>query len=694
MELRLGAAPESTASPGFEAGSGVRLVPAGRIRGFCPLYSRVAVLYSTEGLSWTSGRCCSAFSLSLSSASLLQHWACACSWDCLCLYAPFLGVSFSFRHIRGSFCSVFSQACAWDSGLASLLLSVRGRRVPNTCIGGSGTRTALPSLWTFFEDPSSVATGCVVALRVGLHCNLPLNPFGFSSRKPLGFLCSCYGPWPACCCAPNTCIGGAGTRAFSSVAPSSRAPLPFWLEVLQRLLFDGFMSSWWHLGGISTACLAFFRSLLVLVGVSLLSALLAATPFRGTTVGRRSLGCVPSVLCFLLRAFAVASPAVAVCDWHPPRRPGNLRRARQQRCAGGFLGKALIWLIGFCSCPRTVWAMPPALRLLCSLAETPHTDVHTPDTSSHTAEVDAHPLRPDDLDAPPVSGFRFVSAPLPGTMPTTFNMPPALGVTIHAPRFMPTFFGLQVPDGASVQDVLHAAVSLGKLPHPALDTVIPVTNQRFDTAMSFLAYPSCISMLDPPHCAVILDLTRVGGHYHAAALPCALSRHALFEHIETLIWHDTCEVEVWVDGAEFPASHGLLAFAHGSVLTVLLRGHRPSRFVAPSDILRPPTAWGPFEQSPSPRRQVGEAFVNSRGVVKLRYNLLSPYSPESSIRRALDLGPLDFLMHTEQHMRLDVHGDYCHSVFAGPSSARPWLLDMRLIGHSVRAFFGGAEPLC
>ncbi|CAE7844688.1 unnamed protein product, partial [Symbiodinium microadriaticum] len=312
--------------------------------------------------------------------------------------------------------------------------------------------------------------------------------------------------------------------------------------------------------------------------------------------------------------------------------------------------------------------------------------------NSDALEVDAHPLRPDDLDAPPVSGFRFVSAPLPGTMPTTFNMPPALGVTIHAPRFMPTFFGLQVPDGASVQDVLHAAVSLGKLPHPALDTVIPVTNQRFDTAMSFLAYPSCISMLDPPHCAVILDLTRVGGHYHAAALPCALSRHALFEHIETLIWHDTCEVEVWVDGAEFPASHGLLAFAHGSVLTVLLRGHRPSRFVAPSDILRPPTAWGPFEQSPSPRRQVGEAFVNSRGVVKLRYNLLSPYSPESSIRRALDLGPLDFLMHTEQHMRLDVHGDYCHSVFAGPSSARPWLLDMRLIGHSVRAFFGGAEP--
>ena len=336
--------------------------------------------------------------------------------------------------------------------------------------------------------------------------------------------------------------------------------------------------------------------------------------------------------------------------------------------------------------------MPPAVRRLCDLADKLSTTVHSFDTGSSVAAADVRSTWPDELDTHRTSGFRFVSAPLPGPMPATFAMPPALGVTVHAPYFMPTFFGLQVPAGASVQDVLQAVVSLGKLPHPALDTVIPVTNQRFDTAMSFLAYPSCIGLLDPPQCAVLLDLTRVGGHYHSAVLPCALSRHALLEHIETLIWHDTGEVELWVDGADFPASHGLLAVANGSVLTVLLRGHHPSRFVAPSDVLRPTTEWGPFEQSPSPRRQAGEAFVNSRGVVKLRYNLLSDYSPESSIRRALDLGPLDFLLHTKEHMQLDVNGDHCHSVFAGPSSAYPWLLDMRLLGLTVRIFFGRAEP--
>ena len=352
----------------------------------------------------------------------------------------------------------------------------------------------------------------------------------------------------------------------------------------------------------------------------------------------------------------------------------------------------LLWLVGFSSCPQLVWAMPPAVRCLCDLADKLPTTVHTIAAGSSAAEAAVCSSWPDEIDTPRLSGFRFVSAPLPGPMPTTFVMPPALGVTVHAPHFIPTFFGLQVPAGASVQDVLQAVVSLGKLPHPALDTVIPVTNQRFDTAMSFLAYPSCIGLLDPPQCAVLLDLTRVGGHYHSAVLPCALSRHGLFEHIETLIWHDTGEVEVWVDGADFPASHGLLAFANGSVLTVLLRGHHPSRFVAPTDVLRPTTEWGPFEQSPSPRRQAGEAFVNSRGVVKLRYNLLSEYSPESSIRRALDLGPLDFLLHTKEHMQLDVNGDHCHSVFAGPSSACPWLLDMRLLGLTVRVFFGHVEP--
>ncbi|CAE7322558.1 hypothetical protein AK812_SmicGene13673 [Symbiodinium microadriaticum] len=462
--------------------------------------------------------------------------------------------------------------------------------------------------------------------------------------------------------------------------------------MLIRTCFDESSDALWRLGEVSIACLAFFRTLLVLVGTALLCALLAAISPRARPDRCRRLSYVPEALPVVLRALAVASPAVVICDWRPLRRSGHRPKARRRYCSGGPTCTLLLWLVGFSTCPQPVWAMPPAVRRLCDLADKLSTTVHSFDTGSSVAAADVRSAWPDELDTHGTSGFRFVSAPLPGPMPATFAMPPALGVTVHAPYFMPTFFGLQVPAGASVQDVLQAVVSLGKLPHPALDTVIPVTNQRFDTAMSFLAYPSCIGLLDPPQCAVLLDLTRVGGHYHSAVLPCALSRHALLEHIETLIWHDTGEVELWVDGADFPASHGLLAFANGSVLTVLLRGHHPSRFVAPSDVLRPTTEWGPFEQSPSPRRQAGEAFVNSRGVVKLRYNLLSDYSPESSIRRALDLGPLDFLLHTKGHMQLDVNGDHCHSVFAGPSSAYPWLLDMRLLGLTVRIFFGRAEP--
>ena len=688
-ELLLGATLLPTISPGFEAGRGDRLMPACWIRGRSSLYIGWVGLYSFSGFLCLLDRHCTPTALCvLSLASLSRHWICAYLGVCLrcCVPSRFSEDIFTFPFVdQGSACALCSTAH-----------QIWGSRVPNTCIGGSGTRTDL-------HPSSSLCGSCSITA-----CAWADVPWWISCRAfsppPLRF--SPFGPLvgghrvrralPACCRAPNSCIGGAGTRAFSGLALLQRVPFPFWVASTVRhwagLFFH--LSAW--ASDCSVACVAFFSTLLVMLGLALLGAVATAVPVRGSAVGRLLCLGSPPMPRTMLRALAVATPSVVVCDWRPhhssARLPARPRPRRSRVSSAGVVDRVLVWLLGFGSCPQHVWGMPSEARLLSFLADPLPTAVRT-ETGLEGAWGSHLPSAlPEALEETKISGFRFVSAPLPGPAPTTFSLPPALGVTIHAPHFLPTFFGLQVPPDATVQDVLHASVSLGKLPHPELDTVIPVINQRFDTALGLLAFPSCLSSLDPPHCAVLLDLTRVGGHYHSAALPCTFSRHDLFEYIATLIWHDTCDVEVWVDESDFPASHGLLAFASGSVLTVLLRGHRPGRFVAPSDVLKSAADWGPFEQSPSPRRSVGEAFVNSRGVVKLRHNSLSEYSPESGIRKALDLDPFDLLLYTERPMHLDVNGDHCNTVFAGPASACPWLLDLRLLGFSVRAFFGSSEP--
>ena len=296
-------------SSGFDVGSGARLVPASWIRGLRLVYSQGATLYSNEGLFWPPGRCRYAPFLYLPLASLLRHWVCVCFGDCLGTRAPFVGGLFSSHHPRGLLCPVLLKTCALDFGTGPLSSPVRDRRVPNTCIGGSGTRTAMLSLWNFAEDSSVESRGRAVAPWAGMHCNpFPSPPFGFSSPKPFRFIRSAYEAWPACCCAPNTCIGGAGTRAFSSVAPYLSIHLPFWPDLLIRFFSEMFSSALWRVGGVSTACLAFFRTLLVLVGIALLTR------------------------CNTAQSQAKSLPTIVICPCSTPCRPSSLGRCLPCRC--------------------------------------------------------------------------------------------------------------------------------------------------------------------------------------------------------------------------------------------------------------------------------------------------------------------------------------------------------------------------
>ena len=416
---------------------------------------------------------------------------------------------------------------------------------------------------------------------------------------------------------------------------------------------------------------------------------------RHTTLGRaasrllhRGFASFPPKLAL---ALCCASPDVPILDWgidpRTKRRPHKQFHGRRRTSSFGSLPVCPPWLLlillGFSQIPCPVLAMD-VLRLdaLSSI-----TLPRTP--SQHVSAV------PEFCEAQKACKFVYVPGPPPGPRPVRppKDAEPTLGITIYAPQFIPTFFGLRMPHGTSLGEVIAEVFGACRHPGRGFDRLIPVRRQRHNCALSLLALPSLLGDCVPACCAVILDLSCVGGHYHAAIVHRELTRHELLQQIQPLIWHDVEDVEVWVDDAEFVASHGTLAFADGSVFTVLLPGNGPPLTYPAHEILSTDAVWGPLGHSPQPCRPVGDAVASPTEVFCLRWHMLSPLSLEGCVRKSLRLAAESCIRQTLRHMQLDVHGDYCRSVFVEAESGRPWLIDARAVGAPLRVHFGEDAPV-
>ncbi|CAE7239157.1 yheT [Symbiodinium sp. KB8] len=164
--------------------------------------------------------------------------------------------------------------------------------------------------------------------------------------------------------------------------------------------------------------------------------------------------------------------------------------------------------------------------------------------------------------------FYFLPAGPPGPPPCSSWDTSVLGVSVFAPHYEPTFFRLHVPANASLEEVLDKVTSPGCLPSETVDVVVPVSLQRYGDALSLLAFPSALSQLVPLHCAVLIDLSFVGGHFYASTVPCDLTLERLLMHIDRHMWYRIDAVDVWVNDSEIPASEGTLSVAPGTVFTV------------------------------------------------------------------------------------------------------------------------------
>ena len=139
------------------------------------------------------------------------------------------------------------------------------------------------------------------------------------------------------------------------------------------------------------------------------------------------------------------------------------------------------------------------------------------------------------------------------------------------------------------------------------DAIVAVHPQLFPGSLSVLCYPTVIAQGKRPHCAVLIDISRVGGTCYAATLPTDAKLADLWteigQHMNVDI--ESEEVRVWVGDAAFPASPtGTLSVTNGTLITVYKAeaspNTAPTAFYA-ANLLTHGETWDRVEHTPSPQ---------------------------------------------------------------------------------------------
>ncbi|CAE7492062.1 ANKRD52, partial [Symbiodinium sp. KB8] len=184
-----------------------------------------------------------------------------------------------------------------------------------------------------------------------------------------------------------------------------------------------------------------------------------------------------------------------------------------------------------------------------------------------------------------------------------------LGITMYSPFHQTAAFAL--PDAACTDiPAIHAAIRAeGRLQCEEHDQLVPLCPQLFAGYLYLLSFPSVIVQGRRPHCAVVLDLSRVGGPCYADVVPIDLCLNELWEKVGHMLNIDVQDVpvHVWIGEARQPASRGgVFNLFHGVLITVV-RADIPGNQVPPPlysaiHLLQDSGSWGRIDHMLSPRK--------------------------------------------------------------------------------------------
>ncbi|OLP91297.1 hypothetical protein AK812_SmicGene27032 [Symbiodinium microadriaticum] len=180
-----------------------------------------------------------------------------------------------------------------------------------------------------------------------------------------------------------------------------------------------------------------------------------------------------------------------------------------------------------------------------------------------------------------------------------------LGVIVLSPGYVTKYFGVALPQPASKQQLVEALQKLPASIMPGDLEFVEVHPQRHRGCASFVAYHPVVDSMRPVNKAVILDLSCIGGRYHAAYL----SSRILYEDLLDLVSPHTCEldspVQIWIGEMPVPAHPGqVLELQHGLALTFLPGVQGPHRTPRLADIIAETSGWDLLAHLPVTSQEV------------------------------------------------------------------------------------------
>ena len=389
---------------------------------------------------------------------------------------------------------------------------------------------------------------------------------------------------------PNSCIGGSGTTTKGEHT----------FSLLMRWLL--------HLG-------AFLGSLeLSLWGIAAMSVwqlILNGLPVKHTPLGR--LLCLPtrgiprSAVCALAKVGSVAGPV----NWKPwTDRKGRVpRRSRRP----SFPSCGILWLLCMLDLPCLAWSVPTSYRTAVSACQAlasvlPEHFEDLPASSPH--DVSGLAVSDDSWALPPAAAIdRSVCQDASGAVQLQRgfhlnpdpNAAPWLGAILHCPFYQQQTWAVQIDPALGSEHFFDQVLNhMSEVFHPHIDSVVAINPQRHDGYAMLLYYPSALDHLSGMRqIAVILDLSRVGGHYHAAIVPAAMSHHELQERVREHVFCDVDQIDVYVAEDRTPWQSGTVTHLdHGDVLTVVAAGGSPPFLHFFEDLFAPGHQWGALEHIP------------------------------------------------------------------------------------------------
>ena len=409
----------------------------------------------------------------------------------------------------------------------------------------------------------------------------------------------------------------------------SRMPGPAWACAALAFISLPLCTSWDSVC-VEAAAAAWLRTFGLVLTLTLLGLLLRALPlgFVPRCATRRLVAGLPCEACLSLGRATDPYPTARVWVFgqqcrgrRSARAPDAVREVPIRRRAAGsrclfcrlFLGLLTIpdpigrpWLGGYVF----LWHFRPvqSMDVTNDGPAVPPTSSWLPDAfpepADHSILLDAAVTGGPTLAAEgtAVSVFPHGTTTMERALPSDY-----LGFQLFSPHYQPVCGAIRATreQGLSfVQDQLQFAAPLD--PYGLADCVVALQPQRFSEYASFIRYPSSWDV--PPHrtVAVILDLSHVGGHYFAAALPGQLSMDELTAFAAPHCSEVFDNLQVFLGFSTVPCGHtDDLALTPGVVITVLRADVRPMPGHDVLDLFHPGAAWGRTAHLPMPSASPG-----------------------------------------------------------------------------------------